>query len=122
MQVLQLNMQKRREVQHSVMNDERLKKYAALVISEPYGFEMEGKVRTSPMGHQSWMVILPSERYSGRWAVRSMLWVRKDIECEQVSVPSTELMVVLPRLPDRPMLPTSTCVEGANPAALRERR
>lgn len=66
-------MQKRSEVQHSVMNDERLKKYAALVISEPYGFEMEGKVRTSPMGHQSWMAISPSERHTRGWAVRSML-------------------------------------------------
>ena len=57
MQVLQLNTQKRREVQHSVMNDERLKEYAALVISEPYVFELEGKVRTIPMGHQNWTAI-----------------------------------------------------------------
>lgn len=64
MQVLQLNMQKRREVQHSVMNDVSLKEYAALVISEPYVFDMEGKVRTSPMGHQS--AVLPSGRHGGR--------------------------------------------------------
>ena len=54
MQVLQLNMQKRREVQHSVMNDERLGGYTALVVSEPYVFEMEGRVRTSPMGRHHW--------------------------------------------------------------------
>jgi hypothetical protein len=59
------------------MNDANLKEYAALIISEPYVIEMNGKVRTSRMGHQSWMAILPSERHSGRWAVRSMLWVRK---------------------------------------------
>jgi len=50
-QVLQLNMQKRREVQYSVMNDANLKEFAALVISEPYVFKMDGKVRTSSMGH-----------------------------------------------------------------------
>ena len=61
MQILQLNMQKRREVQHSVMNDASLKEYTALVVSEPYVFEMDGKVRTSPMGHQGWTAILPSE-------------------------------------------------------------
>ena len=120
MQALQLNMQKRREVSHSVMNDERLKEYAALVISEPYVFEMEGKVRTSRMGHQSWTAILPSERDSGRWAVRSMLWVRKDIECEQVSVPSADLTVVLLRLPDRSVLLASVYVEGGSVAALEE--
>jgi hypothetical protein len=80
MQILQLNMQKRREVQHSVMNDPSLKEYTALAISELYVFEMDGKVRTSPMGRQSWTAILPSHRHDGRWAVRSMLWVRKDIE------------------------------------------
>lgn len=66
MQILQLNMQKRREVQHSVMNDASLKEYTALVISEPYVFEMNRKVRTSPIGHQSWTAILPSQRHDGR--------------------------------------------------------
>lgn len=50
-QILQLNMQKRREVQHSVINDASLKEYTALVVSEPYVFDIDGKVRTSPMGH-----------------------------------------------------------------------
>jgi hypothetical protein len=120
MKFLQLNLQKQRNVQHSVMNDASLKEYAALIISEPYVIEMEGKVRTSPRGHQSWTAILPSERHSGRWAVRSMLWVRKDMECEQVSVPSANLTVVLLRLPDRSVLLASVYVEGANAAALSE--
>lgn len=120
MQVLQLNMQKRREVQHSVMNDERLGGYAALLVSELYVFELEGKVRTSLMGHHCWTAILPSERHSGRWPVRSMLWVRNDIECEQVSVPSADLTVVLLRLPDSPVLLASVYVEGGSGAALEE--
>jgi hypothetical protein len=115
---LQLNVQKRRNVQHSVMNDVSLKEYAALVISEPYVLEMDGKVTTSPMGHQGWMAILPSKRHDGRWAVRSMLWVRKDVECEQVDVPSADLTVALLRLPDWSVLLPSVCVEGSNAAAL----
>lgn len=51
MQILQLNMQERREVQHSVMDDASLKEYTALAVSEPYVFEMDGKVSMSPMGH-----------------------------------------------------------------------
>ena len=43
MQVLRPNMQKRREVQHSVMNDASLKEYTALAISEPYVFEMDDR-------------------------------------------------------------------------------
>ena len=120
MQVLQLNMQKRREVQHSVMNDAGLKEYTALAISEPYVFEMDGKVRTSPMGHPRWTAILPSQRHDGRRAVRSMLWVRRDIECEQVNVPSADIAVVLLRLPDRSVLLASVYVEGGNASALGE--
>jgi len=120
MQILQLNMQKRREVQHSVLNDASLKGYTALAIGEPYVFEMDGKVRTSPMGHESWAAILPSARHDGRWAVRSMLWVCKDIDCEQVNVLSADLMVALLRLPDRSVLLASVYVEGSNTAALSE--
>jgi hypothetical protein len=61
MRILKMNMQKRKEVQHSVMNDASQNEYAALVVSKPYVFEIKGKVRTSPMGHQSWTAILPSE-------------------------------------------------------------
>ena len=89
-------------------------------ISEPYVFEMEGKVRTSPMGHQGWTAILPSERHRGRRPVRSMLWVRKDIECEQVRVPSADLTVALLRLPGRSVLLASVYVEGGSAAALGE--
>jgi hypothetical protein len=54
----------------------------------------------------------------GRWAVRSMLWVRKDIKCEHVIVPSADLTVALLRLPGRSMLLASVYVEGGNTAAL----
>lgn len=102
------------------MNDASLKEHTAFAISEPYVFETDGKVRTSPMGHQGWTAILPSHRHDGRRAVRSMLWVRKDIECEQVNVPSADLTVVLLRLPDRLVLLASVYVEGSNTAALSE--
>jgi hypothetical protein len=40
---LQLNAQKQRNVQLSMMNDVSLKDYAALIISEPHVVEMNGK-------------------------------------------------------------------------------
>jgi hypothetical protein len=63
MKFLQLNAQKQRNVQHSVMNDVSLKDYAALIISEPHVVEMNRKVITSPIGHQGWKAVLPSERH-----------------------------------------------------------
>lgn len=99
-----------------MMNDVTLKDYAALVVSEPYTFEMNGKILTSPMGHQGWKAVLPSERHDGRRVVRSILWVRRDIECEEVRVPSTDLTVILLRLPDRSVLLGSVHVEDGNVA------
>lgn len=70
-----------------------------MVVSKPYVFEVGGKVATSPMAHQGWTVILPSERHGQRWAVRSMLRVRIDIEIEQVAVASADLTVAQLRMP-----------------------
>jgi hypothetical protein len=113
-------LQKQRNVQQSVMNDANLKEYAALIISEPYVVEMNGKVTTSPTGYQGWTAIFPSERHDRRWAVQSMLWVYRDIEREQVSVPSADLTVVVLYLPDRAVLLASVYVEGGKATALEE--
>jgi len=47
-----------------------------------------------------------------------MLWVRRDVECKQVNVPSADLTVALLRLPDRSVLLASVYLEGGNGAAL----
>lgn len=66
MRILQLNVQKQRSMQQGIMNEVTLEEYAALVVSEPYIFEMNGKIVTNPIGHQVWTAILPSERHDGR--------------------------------------------------------
>ncbi len=53
-------------MQQGIMNEVTLEEYAALVVSEPYIFEMNGKIVTNPIGHQVWTAILPSERHDGR--------------------------------------------------------
>ena len=62
--------------------------------------------------------MVPSVQRQGRWAFRSMLWIRKDIEAEQVPVQSTDLTAALLRLPDRSVLVVSVYVEGQNEEAL----
>jgi hypothetical protein len=42
LKILQLNVRKRREVQQSLLNDEELKDYAVLAVSEPYARLIEG--------------------------------------------------------------------------------
>lgn len=118
--ILQLNVRKQQETMLSLMNDEQLKDHGALAISEPHTRIINGELTTSPMGHPNWTKMVLIERQEGRWPVRSMLWVRRDLEAEQVPVQSSDLTAARIRLPDREVVIVSVYVEGANPQALQE--
>jgi hypothetical protein len=47
-----------------------------------------------------------------------MLWIRKDIEAEQIPVKSPDLTAAVLRLPDRSILVASVYVEGQNEETL----
>jgi endonuclease/exonuclease/phosphatase family metal-dependent hydrolase len=118
-QILQLNVRKQREVQHSLMNDEQLKNCGVLAISEPYARIIDGTLVTVPMGHLNWIKMVPTVQRGERWAFRSMLWIRKDIEAEQVPMQSSDFTAAVLRLPDRSILVVSVYVEPQNAEALR---
>src|SRR5258706_1607965 len=119
LQVLQLNVRKQPTVQQSLMNDPRLRDFGVLAISEPYSWTTGNEVITIPMGQAHWTKMIPTVQRRERWAVRSMLWIRKDIEVEQVPVPSSDLTAAVLRLPDRSILVVSVYVEGQDADALR---
>ncbi|XP_044720163.1 endonuclease-reverse transcriptase domain-containing protein [Hirsutella rhossiliensis] len=77
LRILQLNAHKSDVVQQSLMNDEDLKDFAALAISEPHARNIDGKVVTSPTGHHNWTKMIPTCVRDGLWPIRSMLWIRK---------------------------------------------
>jgi hypothetical protein len=118
-QILQLNVRKQREVQHSLMSDEQLKDYGVLAVSEPYARIIDGNLVTVPMGHPNWTKLIPTVQSGERWAFRSMLWIRKDIEAEQVPMQSSDLTAVVVRLPDRSILVVSVYVEPQDAEALK---
>ncbi|KAJ6437917.1 reverse transcriptase [Purpureocillium lavendulum] len=93
--ILQLNVRKREPVQQSWMNDVGLKDYGVLAVSEPY-----------------------AKRHDALWPIRSMLWVRSDLEAEQVPVPSADLTAAVLRLPERDLLVVSVYVQGKSPEML----
>jgi hypothetical protein len=120
LQVLQVNVRKQDTVQHSLMNDDQLKDFAVLAISEPYAWTTDNTTRIVPIGHPNWTKMTPTVQRQERWAFRSMLWIRKDIEAEQVPVQSPDLTAAILRLPDRAILVLSVYVEGQNEEALRD--
>ncbi|EAQ91643.1 hypothetical protein CHGG_03578 [Chaetomium globosum CBS 148.51] len=104
----------------SLLNDEGLKDFAVLAISEPYARLIEGSVTTVPMSHYNWTKLIPTTRREATWPIRSMLWVRSDIEVEQIPVPSADLTAARIRLPDRAVLMVSVYVEGGSDEALED--
>jgi hypothetical protein len=107
-------------VQQSVMNDEQLRDFSILAISEPYARRIDDGVMTAPMNHSNWIRFLPTVQSQHRWPIRSMLWIRENIAAEQVPVQSSDLTAVVLRLPDRSILVVSVYVEPANVVALTD--
>ncbi|KYK54123.1 hypothetical protein DCS_06080 [Drechmeria coniospora] len=118
LRILQLNAHKSDVVQQSLMNDEDLKDFAALAISEPHARNIDGKVLTSPTGHHTWTKMIPTCVRNGLWPIRSILWIRSDLEAEQVPVPSADLTAAVLRLEGREVLVVSVYVQGKNEEAL----
>lgn len=118
LRILQLNVRKQQPVQLSLMNDPDLQDYAVVAVTEPYARSVNGVIMTSPAGHSNWTKMIPTRIEDRMWPIRSMLWVRRDIEAEQVPVPSADLTAAVLRLEDRDVMVVSVYVEGRDETAL----
>ncbi|OHE90225.1 zinc knuckle [Colletotrichum orchidophilum] len=110
---------KRGEVHESLMNDKAVRDATVLAIQEPQARITQGRLLTTPMGHQGWTKMVPSTCREGRWAIRSMLWVNKEVEAEQVPMESPDVTVAVVRLEERLVVVASVYVPGGESQALR---
>jgi hypothetical protein len=101
------------------MNDEEIQDATVLSIQEPQARRIQGRLLTTPMSHHKWTKMVPTTYREGRWAIRSMLWINKDVEAEQVMIESPDLTSATVRLPNRLVMVASVYVPGCDPQALR---
>ncbi|KAF5258403.1 hypothetical protein FOXYS1_11029, partial [Fusarium oxysporum] len=106
-------------VHESLMNDKQLQDYAAIAIQEPQAHQKDGKLLTVPMGLPRWVKIVPTIWREGRWPIRSMLWVNKDVEAEQIPIETADMTAAILRLPERLVLVVSVYVPGRDDEALQ---
>ena len=120
LQILQLNVRKMDMVQQSLLNDKSLKDFSVLVILEPYLWrdKESNTIVITPMRHHNWTKMIPTTHYDSRWAIRSMLWICKDLEAQQIAVESADITAAVLRLPDRLILISLIYVPLVDPRAL----
>jgi hypothetical protein len=88
LRVIQLNVRKQSAVHDSLMNDEEIQDATVVAVQEPHARRIQGRLLTTPMQHYKWTKMVPSSWREGRWPIRSMLWVNKEVEAEQVQIES----------------------------------
>jgi hypothetical protein len=118
--MIQLNVRKQGAVHDSLMNEEEIQGATVLAIQEPHAQRIQGRLLTTPMTHHKWTKMIPLIWREGRWAIRSMLWVNKDVETEQVPIESPDITAAIIRLPGRLVLVASVYVPGEDTQALWE--
>ncbi|EAQ91759.1 hypothetical protein CHGG_03694 [Chaetomium globosum CBS 148.51] len=111
---------KQGEVHDSLMNDVAIQDAAVIAIQEPQARRIQGRLLTTPMEHHKWTKMIPCTLKEGRWAIRSMLWVNKIVEAEQVAVDSPDITAAVIRLPERVVLVASVYVPCGDGEALKD--
>ena len=120
--VLSANVGKRPMVQHSMMNDDGLREYGLIMITEPACFRNEdGQVVAAPSHHPKWRQYLPSQTDDrARHPIRSLVYVHVDIPAQQIPVMSPDVVAIQMSVGRRTIIAVSAYVPPSDQEALRD--
>ena len=95
LRILSANVMKSSEVCQSLLNDEKLKDFSFLLLSEPWANIRANSPHSAPQYHTHWQPFFPSalnlENIRNTIAFRSMIWASKDLHCKQIAIPHPDI-------------------------------
>ena len=95
LRILSANVMKSSEVCHSLLNDEKLRDFSFLLLSEPWANVRVGSPQSAPHHHMHWQLFFPStlnlENTRNTTAFRSMIWASKVLRCKQIAIPHSNI-------------------------------
>src|SRR4030088_755616 len=97
LKILEWNVGKGREAQHSLLNDEETNQFDLLLLSEPYRFIPKNQENPIAPQHHYWEIVIPtkfSKTSYDKNNFRSMIYVNKRIPFKQIPIPHTDLIAV----------------------------
>ena len=112
--ILSANVIKSSEVCHSLLNDEKLRDFSFLLLSEPWANIRVGLPHSAPLCHTHWQTffssILNLENTRNTTAFRSMIWASKVLRCKQIAIPHSDITGLIVQLGKRIFLLISVYV------------
>ena len=105
---------------HSVINNENLRDFSVLLISELHVWrDNEGRAILTLAAHNNWIKTEPTIlNTKDRWAYRSMIWTRSDLEAKQVRINSSDITAAIIKLSQHTILLISVYIPGSDTEAL----
>jgi hypothetical protein len=116
LQIMQLNVGKRRAVQHGLLNDEGIKDFDAIAVLEPYIFRHPQTDEPTVPTDNRWQIFKPTQtRQDGhaRHAFRAAIWVNKRCKAKLIQADSYDITAVLLELSEGSVL-VMACYEPRN--------
>ena len=93
LKLLQANLNKSRNVQYALHNDDALQDFTAILGQEPNCFTNRGRV-VVPGAGRNWVCFTPPPQEESIWPIRACIWVRADVAAVQLPVSCSDIAAV----------------------------
>ena len=107
LKIMYLNIGKRKQVQHSLLNDEGIQDFSLILSTEPHIYRHPTSHQPTVSPHRHWQMFCPTtHRADGtpHYAFRSIIWAHQDCKATAIPVDSYDITAVTIQLQEKVLL------------------